>query len=111
MNKQPLLRIRNRDKNNWVIERFQSEGIIKRGKYKGQDRKAEWQITNPVGYFLTLQHATRKLLDVELRRDWPADGWTGEDLSALIEAAEVRVMAAVADASKVFKEQLDNPKK
>lgn len=103
---QPLLRIRNKDKFNWTIERFQSDGIISRGKYKGQEMKAKWQVTDPVGYYPTLKEAARGLLDTEFKQDWPEDGMTGEDITALIEAAEIRVMAAVADASNTFQKQL-----
>ena len=106
MEKQPLLRIRNRDKNNWTIERYQAGGIVSRGKYKGQEIEAKWDEINPVGYYPTLKDAAHRLMDEELRRDWPANGWTGEILQGLIEAAETRVLAAVADASNVFQEQL-----
>jgi hypothetical protein len=93
------LRIRNRDSRNWTIEGYQSGGeIIERGRFVGQEKQEKWDELNPIGYFPTLAHAAKRLLDEHLRRVWPEDGWQGEDLTAAIAAAEERVVAAVHEA-------------
>ncbi len=94
---QPSLRIRKANAHNWVIERWQAGGeAISRGRYAGQEKQEKWDTINPVGYFPKLKHAAVRLLDEELKNLWPEDGWTGQDLSGIIAAAEERVMAAVA---------------
>jgi hypothetical protein len=91
----PKFRIKRRDENNWVIERWQSGGIISRGRYAGQQKKEKWDEINPVGYFPSLAHAARRLLDEELAAEWPEEGWTGADLLEALKAAEARVLEAV----------------
>jgi len=96
--KYSALRIRARGQHNWVIEGMQTAGIVSRGRHAGKEKKVQWDTVNPIGYFMHLKHAATRLLTEELRLMWPSDGWTGEDMSAAIEAAEERVLAAVADA-------------
>ena len=99
MNK-PQLRIVNCDPHNWVIERWESGGIISRGPYVGKPKKEGWNRQKPIGYFPTLAYAAKRLLDEELKNLWPTDGWTGEDMRAAIQEAETRVLAAVEAATK-----------
>lgn len=95
------LRIRKRDKLNWVIEGYQQGGeAISRGRYVGQEKQSKWDEINPIGYFPNLKQAATRLLDEELKRLWPSQGWSGEDLTKAIAEAEKRVLAAVEEYAK-----------
>lgn len=102
------LRLRLRDRHNWVIEGYQEGGdLIARGRYVGQEKQAKWDTINPIGYFPNLVWAAKRLLDEELRRLWPKDGWTGQDLTAIVDAAEARVLAAVEEYAASQREEKD----
>jgi hypothetical protein len=102
-------RIRRRDALNWVIERFQEGGQeITRGRYVGQLTKEKWDDVNPVGYFPNLKHATRRMMDEVLADEWPEEGWTGEDLTQAMEAAEARVLAAVEECVSALETENDS---
>ena len=89
-------RIRKGDSRNWVVEKWQEGGeIITRGLHVGKEKQEKWDTINPVGHYPTARDAARRLLDVEIAQGWPTDGWTGADLTEVINAAEARVMAAV----------------
>lgn len=87
-------RIVRRDPLNWAIERWQEGGQpISRGRYAGQLTQAKWDTVNPVGFYPTLAHAARRLLDEEIGNDW-----TGTDILEVVQAAEARVIAVVEQA-------------
>lgn len=93
MSKYTELRIRNRDKHNWVIEGFDPGGyLIEKGPYAGQTKKAGWNELQPIGYYNTLASAAKRMLDEELRILWNGDP------AVILEAiaqSEARVLAAV----------------
>ena len=93
---QPKFRLIRLDANNWAIERWQTGGEpISRGRYAGQLTQEKWDTVNRL-YFPTLAWAAKRLLDLEIGETWPEDGWTGADIRTAIDAAESRVLEAVA---------------
>jgi hypothetical protein len=96
MSKYTKLRIRNRDARNWTIEGYDPGGdVIVKGPYAGNIKKEGWDEVSPIGYFNTIQHAASRMLDEELRRVWPSEGWTGEDMTAALATAQANVLVAV----------------
>lgn len=96
--KYELLRIRNRDENNWVIEGYVSGGqVISRGRYAGQVSKGGWDENNPLGYYQTLEHAARRLLDYEIKM---LTDVVGDNIINKIEEARKSVIAAVKEAQQ-----------
>jgi hypothetical protein len=64
------LRIRSKDKYNWVIEGYEEGGgIISRGPHMGKEKKGGWQEATPIGYFSTLEDAATRMIDEQLKLD------------------------------------------
>jgi len=90
------LRIRNRDENNWVIEGYIKGGQeITRGRYKGQLTKGGFDTVNPLGYYQTLEHAAKRLMDHEIKLHTDVVDW---GIVETIEKARDAVIVAVAEA-------------
>jgi hypothetical protein len=96
------LRIRNRDENNWVIEGYTSGGkVISRGKYAGQLTKGGYDTVNPLGYYQTLEHAAKRLMDYEIKLHTDVVDW---DIVETIEKARDAVIVAVAEAAHAMEQ-------
>ena len=96
------LRIRNRDENNWVIEGYTSGGkVITRGKYAGKISKGGWDEVNPLGYYQTLEHAAKRLMDYEIKLHTDVVDW---DIVETIEKARDAVIVAVAEAAHAMEQ-------
>jgi len=90
------LRIRNRDQHNWVIEGYTSGGeTITRGKYAGKTKKGGWDTVNALGYYQTLEHAAKRLMDYEIRLHTDVVDW---DIVETIQQARDSVIQAVKEA-------------
>lgn len=90
------LRIRNRDENNWVIEGYVRGGQeITRGRYAGQLTKGGYDTVNPLGYYQTLEHAAKRLMDYEIKLHTDV---VDHDIVETIEKARDAVIVAVAEA-------------
>jgi hypothetical protein len=96
--KYQLLRIRNRDQHNWVIEGYTSGGeTITRGKYAGNTKKGGWDEVNPVGYYQTLEQAAKRLLDLEIKMNTDI---VCDNIITKIEDAKQAVIQAVKEAQQ-----------
>ena len=90
-------RITRPDPLNWDIEQFQAGGEkISRGRFAGRVKKESWKV---IGHYSSLKHAAIAILDKEI-----GDNWTGADIKGMIEQAQERVIAALADLETRLKE-------
>lgn len=82
-------RIIRADSLNWAIEEWQPGGdLIERGRFTGQIKKAKWKMAE--SFFRTLADAARDMF-----HEIVADGFTGEQVAALVDSAEKRVIEQV----------------
>lgn len=88
-------RIIRADSLNWAIQEWQEGGgIIERGRFSGQEKKAKWKA--PESFFTTLTWAARCLFH-DIVGDVPhGEGMTGEALAKVVQDAEERTKAYVA---------------
>jgi len=97
-------RIIRADSLNWAVQEWQpGGGVIERGRFTGQIKKAKWKM--PESFFRTLADAARDLFH-EIIGDVPqGEGMTGEQLAIHVTKAEESVKAYV---SSMIEKQKDD---
>lgn len=97
-------RIIRADSLNWAIQEWQEGGgIIERGRFVGQTKKAKWKM--PESFFRTLTDAALDLFH-EIVGDVPQDQpLTGEQLAAQVTKAETNIKSYV---SSMLEKQKDD---